>query len=144
MKANDRLLFERPHGSSQICFEILPIRHKFYWSGSLLNCDYCCCSQRYFKTFVLKKDEIGIISAHGYQPNGRTSIQATQWLEWQNTIVNGCIQHGRTKNKVRIGRYFVDVLDQQTKTVHEYNECVFYGHSECTEKKTKSRLIFLL
>lgn len=49
-------------------------------------------------------------------------------------IGNGRIQHGRTEQEVRIGRYFVDGIDEQTKTIHEYNGCVFHGYPECTKE----------
>lgn len=31
-------------------------------------------------------------------------------------------------------RYFVVGIDEQTKTLYEYNGCVFNGHPECTRK----------
>lgn len=31
----------------------------------------------------------------------------------------------------------MDGFDQQTDAVYEYNECVFHGHSECTEEEDK-------
>ena len=50
--------------------------------------------QKYFRTYLLKENEIGIISANGYQPNRKTSLEATQWLEWENMSANGRIIHG--------------------------------------------------
>lgn len=47
----------------------------------------------------------------------------------------GKIQHGRTKKEVKIGRYFVDGLIEQSKTVYEYIGCVFHGHPGCTERE---------
>lgn len=90
--------------------------------------------QKYFETFVLKKEEIGTISTQSCKPNRKTSIEATQWLEWENMSVCKRIQHRRAKKKVKIGRYFVDGVDEQTKTVYEFNECVFHGHPDCTEE----------
>lgn len=46
---------------------------------------------------------------------------------------NGKIQHGRTK-EVEIVRYYVDGVDEQTKTLYEFNDCVFHGHLDCTEE----------
>lgn len=58
--------------------------------------------QNYFKTFVLKKEEIGIISTHGYQPSQKTSIQATQWLECENMSANESLQHKRAKQREKL------------------------------------------
>lgn len=34
-----------------------------------------------------------------------------------------------------MGRYFVDGMDKETKTIYEYNGRVFHGHTECTEEE---------
>lgn len=86
--------------------------------------------QKYFNTFLIKRDKIRIISTLGYQPNRKTRIQPTQWLKWKNMSESSRIQRGREKKDVRIVRYFVDWMDVQTKTVYEYNGCVFYWHPE--------------
>ena len=40
--------------------------------------------QRFYKTFLLKKQEVAVISGHGYQANRKTSLEATEWFEWRN------------------------------------------------------------
>ena len=72
-----------------------------------------------------------MISQHGYQPNRKTSLEATEWLEWLNTQTGGKIQHGRNGKEVKIGKYFVDGLDALQKVVYEYNGCVFHGCPTC-------------
>ncbi|XP_055344050.1 uncharacterized protein LOC129592111 [Paramacrobiotus metropolitanus] len=89
--------------------------------------------QTYYRTHVLEESEIGIISSNGYQANRKKSKQATQWLEWLKETIP-TIQHGRdgVSREKRIGKYFVDGYDPATKTVYEYNGCVFHGHPICT------------
>ena len=40
--------------------------------------------QKFYKTFLLKKQEVAVISGHGHQANRKTSLEATEWLEWRN------------------------------------------------------------
>lgn len=47
---------------------------------------------------------------------------------------NGGIQHRRTIKEAKIGRYFVDGLDEHSNTIYQYNGCVFHGHPECKEE----------
>ena len=51
--------------------------------------------------------------------------------------VDGRIIYGRNGKEQRIGRYFVDGFNPQTKTVYEYNGCVFHGHPQCTDEDDK-------
>ncbi|XP_055352832.1 uncharacterized protein LOC129598801 [Paramacrobiotus metropolitanus] len=89
---------------------------------------------RYWRMFHLPENKVAALSSHGPHRNRRTSIQATQWLEWENMSANGRIRHGRNGKEVKIGRYFVDGFDKETQTVYEYNGCVFHGHPFCTEE----------
>ena len=89
---------------------------------------------KYYRHAMLKPQTLAVISGHGYQANRKTSHEATQWLEWENMSADGRIQHGRTGKEEKIGSYFVDGIDLQTKTIYEYNGCVFHGHPECTEE----------
>ena len=78
-------------------------------------------------------NRIGIISAHGYQPNRKTSLEATEWLEYLNNCVFGCsIEHGRNGKEAKIGNCFVDGIDRTTNTIYEYNGCVHHGCPDCT------------
>lgn len=113
---------------SEMCLEILLEFHKFNWIGPFKNVTIAVARQKYYKIFVLHKEEIAIISPQRYQPNRKTSILATHWLEWENMSANGRIQHRRTRKQAKIGRYFVNGADKQEKTVYEYNRCVFHGH----------------
>ncbi|XP_055354335.1 uncharacterized protein LOC129599985 [Paramacrobiotus metropolitanus] len=96
---------------------------------------------KFFRTFNLRKEEIGVISAHGYQTNRITSMEATQWLTWVNKTQADCrIEHGRNGKEKRINEYFVDGYDRFTNTVYEYNGCVFHGHPDCTNATDRSPL----
>ena len=92
--------------------------------------------QKFFKSFLLNEKEIAVISANGYQANRKTSIEASEWLEWRRCEFPN-IKHGRNGKEVRIGRYYVDGYDERSKTVFEYNGDVFHGcpdHTESTDK----------
>jgi hypothetical protein len=92
---------------------------------------------KYYRFAMMKPQTLAVISGHGYQANRRTSHEATEWLEWENMSANGRIQHGRNGKEEKMGSYFVDGIDHQTKTVYEYNGCVFHGHPECTEEEDR-------
>lgn len=92
--------------------------------------------QKYFKSFLMNENEIAVISANGYQANRKTSIEATEWLEWKK-IQYPNLRHGRNGKEVKIGRYFVDGYDDESKTVFEYNGDVFHGCPEHTEQTDK-------
>lgn len=55
-----------------------------------------------FRTFMLKKEEIAVIPAHGYQSNRQTSLEASQWLEWKNMSANSRIVYDRNGREKRI------------------------------------------
>ncbi|XP_055357527.1 uncharacterized protein LOC129602520, partial [Paramacrobiotus metropolitanus] len=93
---------------------------------------------KYYRTYHLEPNKLGVLSAHGPHRNRRTSVQATQWLEVLNRDLSGRIQHGRNGKEVHIGPYYVDGYDAVTRTVYEYNGCVFHGHPECTEPQDRS------
>ena len=81
--------------------------------------------QKYYRTFLLQKDEIAVISGHGYQTNRKTSAEATEWLEWLNNQSSGNIQHGRNGKEYEVGKYFVDGFESFTNTAYEYNVLSF-------------------
>jgi hypothetical protein len=63
--------------------------------------------RRYYDTFLLKPDTIGIISAHGHQANRPNSNESIEWLEY--LVSKGeTIEHGRNGKERKIGNYFVD------------------------------------
>ena len=74
-----------------------------------------------------------MISGLGYQANRKTSLEATEWLEWRNKETGGDIQHGRNGKEFKIGKYFVDGFDPFKGVVYEYNGAVFHGCPCCTE-----------
>ena len=56
--------------------------------------------RKFYKTFLLKKNEVAVIFGNGYQANRKTSLEATEWLEWRNKETSGDIQHGRNGKKL--------------------------------------------
>ncbi len=93
--------------------------------------------RRFYSTYLMKPNSIGVISAHGYLGANRpTSIQATEYFEYMNHFeTNNRINHGRVGKEIKIGNYFVDGVDETTHTLYEVNGCIFHGHSVCTDPK---------
>ena len=81
--------------------------------------------------FLLQPNEVAVISQHGYHANRKTSIEATEWLEFLNYTENLTVKHGRNGKEQKVGRFFVDGVDESTKTVFEYNGAVFHGCPHC-------------
>lgn len=50
----------------------------------------------------------------------------------ENISANGRISRGQNGREKRIGKYFVDGIDESTLTIYEYNKWVFYGHPDST------------
>ena len=98
--------------------------------GSVTIASAC---QKYFRTFLLEENTIAIISQHGYVGNRLYSMESIEWLEWINSRNGGRIQHARNGGEKKIGRYQVDGYDLHTRTVYEYNGCVFHGCPSCTQ-----------
>jgi hypothetical protein len=93
----------------------------------------------FFASDLMVPNEIALISAHGYQPNRKTSIEATEYLEYQNAcVVGNDIEHGRNGKEQAIGKYFVDGIDRHRDEVYEYNGCQFHGHPDCTDPEAKT------
>ncbi|OWA55352.1 hypothetical protein BV898_19736 [Hypsibius exemplaris] len=51
--------------------------------------------RRFYTTYLLHPGEIGVISANGYQPNRKTSFEATEYFEYLNSQGHEIV-HGRT------------------------------------------------
>lgn len=81
--------------------------------------------RQYFKTYCMEKDTIGIISAHGYDPNRKTSFEATEYFEYLNSLpdYDSGLVHGRTGKEHKISKYFVDAVFNNggMMEAHEYN-----------------------
>jgi len=89
--------------------------------------------QKFYRTYLLKEEEIAVISEHGYQANRKTSFEAAEWMEFLNSQPGIQIEHKRNGKEIKVGRYFVDGVDHRTKTAYEYNGCVFHGCPACQD-----------
>lgn len=96
--------------------------------------------EKYLKTFVLQEEEVAIISTHGYQRNKKTSIQATQWLEWENMSADGRIQHGRTRKEAKLEGILWMVLMSRKRKRTDIMNVFFMDTWIVQEKKTKFSL----
>ena len=59
------------------------------------------------------------------------------WMEWLNSTQNANIKHKMNQgNELRIGPYFVDGYNPNTRDIYEFLGCFFHGHS-CVTWKNK-------
>jgi hypothetical protein len=102
------------------------------------------CSSIYFANFMPPKS-IGRVPPNGYQRH-RYSSEAIQWLEYKRVFENvPNLRHALNAGEMRIGKFYVDGLDQSTKTVFEYYGCFHHGCGKCfvgdlKNPQTKKRL----
>ena len=87
--------------------------------------------QKYYRTYLMEENTIGVISQHGYIGNRKYSMESLEWLEWLNSQHGGKIHHARNGGEKMAAKFQVDGLDGNN--VYEYNGCVFHGCPDCTE-----------
>ena len=78
----------------------------------------------YWRTFVLKPDQIALIPPDQIHRNRKQSMKALRWLEWCGTDDNRDIQHQRNGGEMKIGPYYVDGFDVATHTCYEFYGCL--------------------
>ena len=90
------------------------------------SCTIASACRGFLSTYCLEPETIAIISAHGYDPNRKTSFEATEYFEYLNSRpqYNGSLVHGRTEKEEKVGPYYVDAVftrDDGDTEAHEYN-----------------------
>jgi len=88
------------------------------------------CSRVYRQNFM-KTDSIAVLPPYGYDSNGKHSGIAVKWLEWIIKENNVNISHARNGGEKSIGNFKVDGLDEQNKTVYEFEGCFWHGCEKC-------------
>jgi hypothetical protein len=80
----------------------------------------------------LKPDTIGLIPAGGYTGNVNYSKKAIMWLVYREKVDGCTIMHGRNAREYRLPelpRLSVNGFCRETKTVYEFFDCYFQGHT---------------
>lgn len=89
------------------------------------------CNYVYRRNFMLPKT-IAIIPENGYNPKQKTSKKAILWLKYIASSQNITIQHKNSiQGEYRCGKYFLDGIDIQNKTIYEFHGCYFHGCPHC-------------
>ncbi|CAH3027262.1 unnamed protein product, partial [Porites evermanni] len=86
----------------------------------------------------LIRDLIALEPRNGWRQNQQNqSVEALQWLEFENSKIGGGIQHVRNSldGEARVltpaQSYNVDGYHADSNTVYEYNGCIFHGCKRC-------------
>ncbi|XP_055336280.1 uncharacterized protein LOC129586839 [Paramacrobiotus metropolitanus] len=90
----------------------------------------------YWRSNILKANQIGLIPPQGYHSNRNQSVKALKWLQWMELEENCQIQTRASGAEFKIGQYFVDGYSAATNTVFEFHGCWFHGCPECTAPDT--------
>jgi len=78
-----------------------------------------------FRAKFLPESFLGITPIAGYSPRNNSFI-ANIWLEWLELTLGRIFLR-----EYRIGKYFCDAFDLQTKIVYEFFGCYFHGCPIC-------------
>ncbi len=84
-----------------------------------------------FRTNFLQQDTIGIIPAHGYNPEQVQSVKAIQWIKYLSHTKGIRIQHARNGGEKSIGPYQVDgyyETNDGLKVVLEFHGDFWHGN----------------
>ncbi|XP_055341431.1 uncharacterized protein LOC129590302 [Paramacrobiotus metropolitanus] len=84
----------------------------------------------YWRTNILKANQIGLIPPQGYHSNRNQSVKALKWLQWMELEENYPIQTRASGAEFKIGQYFVDGYSASTGKVFEFHGCCM-GHELC-------------
>ncbi|XP_055339248.1 uncharacterized protein LOC129588868 isoform X2 [Paramacrobiotus metropolitanus] len=90
----------------------------------------------YWRTNILKANQIGLIPPQGYHSNRNQSAKALKWLQWMELEENCPIQTRASGAEFKIGQYFVDGYSASTGKVFEFHGCWDHGCPECTAPDT--------
>ncbi|XP_055345065.1 uncharacterized protein LOC129592933 [Paramacrobiotus metropolitanus] len=90
----------------------------------------------YWRTNILKANQIGLIPPQGYHTNRNQSVKALKWLQWMELEENRPIQTRASGAEFKVGQYFVDGYSASTGKVFEFHGCWYHGCPECTAPDT--------
>ena len=87
-----------------------------------------------YRSTYMPKDTIPFIPARGYVPHTNHSKGSLEWLSHVGVKKGYRIQHAANQGEKDLGIPGVGKVDgyhEETKTVYEYNGCLFHGCSQC-------------
>ena len=89
-----------------------------------------------YRKMILKPSTISIIPELGYNPEQIVSIKALQWLKYISFKENAFIKHAKNGGEHAVGAYFLDGLNESTKTIYEFHGCFWHGCQKCYKSDT--------
>ena len=84
-----------------------------------------------FRRNFLKPKTIAIIPDNGYNPKQKTSIKCQLCLKYLSLKNSIFIQHAKNTGEKQCGKYFLDGLCEQNKTIYEFHGCYWHGCKLC-------------
>ena len=82
-------------------------------------------------------NSIAIIPTNGYNPQQKSSQKAFFWLKFQSEKLKIEIQTNRSiDGEKKIGRYYVDGINEDKKIIFEFHGCYWHGCQLCYTAET--------
>jgi hypothetical protein len=79
-----------------------------------------------FKTNYLQPNQISIYPPNGYEPRRKISYIGSAWIDYIEYREKIAI-----KREIRIGRYYADGLNEESKTIYEFYGDLWHGCTLC-------------
>ena len=93
-----------------------------------------------FRRNFMKPNTIALIPPSGFARQENQSVTALRWLAWVGHSQNRYIQHARNlgEKAIRCGTklYKVDGYHAESKTVYEFQGCIWHGCLKCYQDRT--------
>ena len=93
-----------------------------------------------FRRNFLKPDTIGLIPKKGYRCVDNQSVQAIQWLIWEEKKRNINIKHAFKGREEVINGVKVDGFCKETNQIFEFHGCYVHGHPLCLKHQRDTPL----
>lgn len=89
-----------------------------------------------YRALYLKNQVLGITKVNGYTSLRKKSFSCSCWLDWLQKVNNIKILR-----EYKIGKFYADGYNPQTKTVYEFFGCYWHGCAFCYEENRDKQTI---
>ena len=103
------------------------------WVSSVTGPSLCL---HIFRRNMMPVDSIAVIPDYGYNPSNKTSLKCQQWLKGISQQQNIRIQHACNGGEFHVGKYLLDGICHENKTIYEFHGCVYHGCPSCYQPTT--------
>ena len=101
--------------------------------SSLTIASYC---NYLFRYKCMLKDSIGLVPNIGFNPKQKVSKKAMIWLNYLAKRDSIYIRHAKNGGEISCGPYLLDGVCFETKTIYEFNGCLWHGCLKCYNQNT--------